>query len=269
VNRLAAGLRTLLRSVADFVFPPLCWGCDEEAEDGLICESCRLLLVTSEMDVCPGCGRPCEEAQAGCGRCEQPLLPARVRALGRYQEQFRNLVHALKYSHKTALAGVLGPALAALAAQDAVLRKAEVVCAVPLHPARLRERGYNQSDLLARAVGAGLGLPVVEPIVRRKNTRTQTARRGDEQRRKNLDGAFAPKPGSTLEGRRVLLVDDVMTSGATLNAACRALLEAGAGPVLGLVIAAPAASKAEPRGFLGRLGTARRRRASPVRRGAG
>ncbi|MBM3314565.1 ComF family protein [candidate division WOR-3 bacterium] len=202
------------------------------------------------------------------------MVLKRVRALGCYRLPYVNLVHALKYSGKTALARVLGESLAALVLQDTELARADVVCAVPLHPARLRERGFNQSELLARVVAEQTGKPLAAPIVRRRNTPTQTARHDDAARRRNLAGAFAPRPGAALQGGRVILVDDVMTSGATLDAAAQELLRAGAGDVVGLVIAAvgkPGAPKpgAGRRGCLALLGMRARRRVSPVRPGAG
>ncbi|MEO0086313.1 MAG: ComF family protein, partial [candidate division WOR-3 bacterium] len=267
VSRLKSGIRFLVRALADFLFPPICYGCDDETESGLVCDSCRLLLFTSELDVCPVCGRPCRDAAATCGRCAVPLPLARVRALGSYGQPFAGLVHALKYDRKTSLAPLLGQALALLAWQDSELKACDAVCAVPLHPARRRERGYNQAELLAEVVAQETGMPFESWLVRRKNTPTQTARHDDEARRRNLKGAFALRSGAIVQGKRILLVDDVMTSGATLGAAAEPLLEAGAGGVCGLVIAA--ASAPAPRANRGQLRIWRRKRASPARRGAG
>ena len=93
--------RFLLRSLADFLFPRVCYGCNEEIDEGLLCEPCRLLLLTSELDVCPGCGRPCADAAEGCGRCGMRFSLTRTRALGLYMEPFRNLIHSMKYREKT------------------------------------------------------------------------------------------------------------------------------------------------------------------------
>lgn len=236
---LASSLRLLARSVADFVFPPICFGCDTEVESGMVCDSCRLLLFTSELDVCGRCGRPCATSAVTCGLCEVPFSLTRVRALGLYQEPFRKLVHALKYSEKTALAELLGGGLALLAGQDPLLSDADAICAVPLHPARMRERGFNQSELLAAVVSRLTGIPFEQPLRRCKNTETQTAQKNHEARRKNLEGAFRLTPSVELAGRHVILVDDVCTTGATLDAAAQPLLAAGASDVFGLVVAAP------------------------------
>ena len=234
---LSNSLFRVLRNLADFAFPPICYGCDEETDSGLVCDTCRLLLFTSELDVCPGCGRPCASAADGCGLCRIPFVPKRVRALGLYRAPFHTLVHALKYSQKTALAELLGQALAALVAQDTELASADAVCAIPLHPARLRERGYNQSELLAAEVSRASGIELVDPLLRRKNTSTQTALASPKDRVENVADAFSVRPGTDLHGFDLILVDDVMTTGATLDASARQLLAAGATAVFGLVVA--------------------------------
>jgi ComF family protein len=231
----------LVRAVVDFIFPPICYGCDEEAEQGLVCDACRLLLFTSEMDVCPKCGRACIEE---CERCGPPLSLSRIRALGLYFEPFRGLVHALKYSEKTRLAELLGLALAGLVEQDTEMRQVDVLCPVPLHPARRRERGYNQAELLARAVSRATGVSLVDALLRWRNTPSQTTQSGPEKRMANVKGAFRIRSGVCIAGQRVVLVDDVTTTGATLDAAARSLLDAGAASVMGLVVAAAGGTQA-------------------------
>ncbi len=133
---------------------------------------------------------------------------------------------------------MLGGALAGLVESDPELKGADYICPVPLHRARLRERGYNQSGLLAAEVAVSTGLSLVEPLVRVRNTGTQTSLPDDEARTDNMRGAFRVKSGVDLRDRRIVLVDDVFTSGATLDAGGRQLLKAGASAVLGLVVAA-------------------------------
>jgi ComF family protein len=235
---LRSSLGFLFRSVRDFVFPPICYGCDAEADQGLVCEPCRLLLFTSELDVCPRCHRPALQPGARCDHCDHPLCLSRVRALGLYRPPFNKLVHAFKYSGKTKVGELLGTALALLVNQDTALRESEIVCPIPLHPARLRERGFNQSLLLAAAVSVGTGIRLEQAIVRCKNTPSQTTKIGPEERRRNLADAFALSDGADVKGKRVLLVDDVCTVGATLDSAGKVLLQAGAAEVMGAVVAA-------------------------------
>ncbi len=162
---------------------------------------------------------------------------ARTRVLGPYVPPFSSLVHALKYEDKTALARPLGGALAALVESDPELARADCVCPVPLHPARLRERGYNQSELLAREVASSTGKEFLDLLVRQKNTPTQTRKMDHSERRQNLKGAFVARPGMSAAGRAVIIVDDVTTSGATLDAAGRRLLLEGATALFGLAVA--------------------------------
>ncbi|MEO0069542.1 MAG: double zinc ribbon domain-containing protein, partial [candidate division WOR-3 bacterium] len=122
-------LKFLLRSITNFLFPPLCFGCNEEIEEGLICESCRLLLFTSELDVCRRCGRPCLPDHWVCGRCQIPIALSRVRAVGLYRPPISELIQALKYQQKTALVSILGAALALLLEQDSQLKSAYGICA--------------------------------------------------------------------------------------------------------------------------------------------
>ena len=235
---LASSVRFLLKSLADFVYPPVCYGCDTEVEEGLVCEGCRLALFTHELAVCPKCGRPCTRTAETCGQCRTPFSLSRVRALGTYVPPFDKLVQAFKYSGKTNVGELLGRALAALVQQDEVLSAADAVCPVPLHPARLRERGFNQSLLLAAAISMSTRIPLAEFLVRTKNTATQTRKMNPEARLKNLARAFRLRPDAGVSGKRVLLVDDVMTTGATLDQAAQELLRGGAASVLGAVVAA-------------------------------
>jgi ComF family protein len=235
---LAGSVRFLLKSLADFVYPPICYGCDAEVEEGLVCEGCRLALFTHELAVCPKCGRPCTRTAETCGQCRTPFSLSRVRALGLYVPPFDKLVQAFKYSGKTKVGELLGRALAELVQQDEVLSAADVVCPVPLHPARLRERGFNQSLLLAAAISMSTRIPLAECLTRTKNTPTQTRKTKPEDRQKNLERAFRIRPDANVGGKRVLLVDDVMTTGATLDQAAQALLKGGAASVLGAVVAA-------------------------------
>ncbi|MGC8797161.1 MAG: double zinc ribbon domain-containing protein [candidate division WOR-3 bacterium] len=236
-------LKYFLRAFADFVFPPVCFGCNAEIESGLLCPSCQLLLFSSELDVCVRCGRPCLPNEKVCGRCNLEFNLSRVRAVGVYQPPFTGLIHALKYHEKTALVPVLGNALALLVRQDSELNRADGICAVPLHPARTRERGYNQSYLLAREVSAITGIRLYDPLVRKKNTPSQTEMKDEQARLENVRDAFGIKPGVRFNGERLILVDDVMTTGSTISAAAAPLRTAGVGDVMGLVLAAAVVRK--------------------------
>lgn len=238
VHAPTTSLRRFLGGLADYLYPPVCLGCDADLESGTVCTVCNEQVMSGRLDICPKCGRPLHPGTTGCGRCGVPISLSRIRALGRYAPPFSGLVRELKYRNRTALVRLLGRALCGLAESDPELGRADIICPVPLHRARLRERGYNQAELLAREVGAGIGVECANLLIRHRNTRTQTRLPDDRARHANVRRAFVPENALKLNATRVLLVDDVMTSGATLDAAGRQLLLAGAGAVVGLVIAA-------------------------------
>jgi len=161
---------------------------------------------------------------------------SRARAIGAYDEALRAIVHALKYDARRSLARPLGAMMRARGAD--VLDGALCVVPVPLHPARRRERGFNQALDLANH----LGLPVIEALARVRRTPPQTELSA-AQRRKNLDGAFtATRHARKLAGAVVVLVDDVSTTGATLDACAQKLKDAGVSEVRALTAARVATS---------------------------
>lgn len=188
---------------------------------------------------CPGCQGQLGGSAGLCPACLGALRPQLQRfsplrpgsepgllVLGPYQGVLGRSVRALKYGGSRELAGVLGARLAEGVPAGWGVR---AVCAVPLHAARLRERGFNQAELLGRAVAVRLGVPYLELLSRERATGRQATRRAGE-RRTSLAGAFRARP-SPAPGGAVLLLDDVTTSGATLRACAQALAEAGVGPV--------------------------------------
>lgn len=202
----------------------------------MICDDCLHKLSSSAPGCCPVCGRPVFGGAGHAQHCRASSI-SRTRVLGPYAPPFSSLIQALKYQDKTALARPLGEALAALVESDPELARADCVCPVPLHPARRRERGYNQSELLAREVASSSGKEFLELLVRRRNTPTQTRKMDHSERKRNLKGAFVARPGTSAAGRAVIIVDDVTTSGATLDAAGRSLLLDGASALYGLAVA--------------------------------
>ncbi len=224
------------RALLDQLYPPACLACDAPLGDaGGLCAVCfgRLRPITAPL--CPVMGLPFT-ASLGPGALSAEAIAdpppfGRARAAVVYGELARALVARLKYGDRPELAAFCARLMAQAGAE---LWEGEPVLApVPLHPLRLFSRRYNQSTELARMLGRLTGLKVATGLVaRRKNTRPQVGLSGTARRR-NLAGAFVARPEAVLRlaGRRVVIVDDVITTGATVRAVSRALLEAGVAAV--------------------------------------
>jgi ComF family protein len=223
-----------LRGAAlDFLFPQKCLGCGKEGS--LICYACQRHLAPIAQPICPRCGKP-QSSPIFCPGCLtwQSHL-ACIRSPLRFEGLTRQAVHQFKYQNLRSLAQPL-----ALILKEYLIREplpVEVVMPVPLHPRRLKERGYNQSALLAREVGRLMNLPIIENELRRTRyilpqARTQSV----QERQANVKNAFNCQRLSVPD-RAILLIDDVATSGSTLDACAEALKLAGSGPVFGLVLA--------------------------------
>ena len=185
--------------------------------------------------LCPRCGKP-QSSGILCPACVgwQAKIDG-IRSPFRFDGVVRQAIHQLKYRNLRALAEPLTELLNDYLATNPI--SGEVLVPVPLHQKRLRERGYNQSSLLAKELGKLTNLPVVDGcLIRQRHAPPQARTSTVEERRGNVDGAFACR-GHRLNGKQVLLIDDVSTSGATLDACATALKAAGATSVWGLVLA--------------------------------
>jgi ComF family protein len=232
-----AGLSPLTRVgrvVLEVLFPSRCVGCG--AYGSFLCQSCRAELPRARPPRCPICWQPQRQA-APCGRCheERPAFEG-ARSLYLYEDAAREAVRALKYNYLSALAEPMAQLMAHYVEEEEAI-EADLLVPVPLYGRRQRLRGYNQSALLARELSRLCGLPLAERgLARRRNTPPQARSADAEARRGNVADAFIADR-RWVEGKRILLIDDVMTSGATLDACARALLQAGAASVWALTFA--------------------------------
>ncbi|MFH1140968.1 MAG: ComF family protein [Chloroflexota bacterium] len=231
---VTSGAARLATAAVDILFPKRCVGCDREG--AFLCQECLAELPRLEPPYCFLCGQPGRLMMRLCLSCwERPLEIDGIRAPYRMEGAVRQAVHALKYQYVRALAPDMGHLLAEFVASSDL--PADVLVPVPLHPRRERNRGYNQSLLLARETGKVVGLPVEDRALRRsRHTPSQAQSASQEERRANVAEAFLAE-ATLAQGRRVLLVDDVCTTGATLEACAIALKEAGAASVWGLTLA--------------------------------
>jgi ComF family protein len=232
-----AGLSPLTRvgqAVLDVLFPSRCVGCG--AFGSFLCQSCQAELPRARPPRCPICWKP-QRGPAPCGRCrqERPAFQG-ARSLHIYDGAAREAVRALKYNYLSALAQPMAQLMARYVEEEEGI-EADLLVAVPLHGRRRRLRGYNQSALLARELSRLCGLSLAErALARRRNTPPQARSVDAEARKRNVADAFNADR-RWVEGKRALLVDDVMTTGATLDACARALREAGAASVWALTFA--------------------------------
>lgn len=221
------GLRRWFSAAVDLLLPPRCVACAcILPAAGAFCELCWQ-TVTEIHEACPRCALPGASTQCpACSEDHPPFVWARSAFL--YGGQVIPLVHRLKYTGAAHLcrpvAGFLDPGRSATGTESGL---PGLLVPVPLHPRQLARRGYNQAGLLAREVSRWTGLPCNFVALERLRDTPSQARLDQQRRRVNVGGAFRAAP-SEVRGRRILLVDDVMTTGATARACAAALLEAGA-----------------------------------------
>jgi competence protein ComFC len=253
VDRLSVSVRSQLRGIrealASLVFPAPCRICARMLDTGNRIPFCRTCVTTLMQELseplCARCGRPMVSPLVAEGalppRCRLCRLGAYdfdfARSFGAYSPAMARAILLLKYSEITPLGGWFAKQLTKVAANNREEFAADVVVPVPLHPTRLRERGYNQAELIAKPLARYLGIPFRSYFLVRTRPPPDKIRLTRRERWETVRGAYVMHQRAKVDKMGVLLVDDVFTTGATLDACSRALRRAGAVRVAGITVA--------------------------------
>lgn len=233
--RFSMNLTRIYDAILTIVYPQICVICGQSVEQrrfGVACETCwsETRIFTDEERICLKCGAPEQER---CGRCEELVFTA-ARAAGIYEGALRESVLLLK--RKPYLPQQVESLLADLVTREPLSRSTRVI-PVPLHPKRLKTRGFNQASIIGQTVSKELNLPLDEvSLVRVSITEKYRAGMDTKGRRDTVAGAFRVVNPRLIAGENILLVDDVFTTGATISACAAALVEAGAKSVFVVTI---------------------------------
>jgi ComF family protein len=240
-------LRDALDALAAVLFPAPCRICGETLQTASripLCEACLGSFERIAEPMCRCCGRPFASPVAAqtlpplCRLCRAGLYAFdRARSFAIYDDVLAGAIVLLKYEEVTRLGHWFAARLGEIIARSEENFRADVVVPVPLHPDRQRERGYNQAELIARPLAERRGLKFGALLLQRTKPRPPQLVLSRSEHWKSVRGAYATRPGVRVDNLRVLLVDDVMTTGATLDACARALRKAGASSVMGLTVA--------------------------------
>jgi ComF family protein len=213
---------SLLRDVVDLVYPPVCVSCG--ADQGSFCPECsEMLKKLAATEMCPRCSFP-SGTGASCPQCGGGgIFPfERIVALGPFLDPLRQLIHRMKYQRRWMIADILADRLLGQPRVREILDDTDYLLPIPLYWSKQISRGFNQADQIARRLSKN-GPKVIHPLARTRNTRSQTEIRSREQRIENLRDAMAIADPNGIEGKRLTLVDDVITTAATLKSAANAL----------------------------------------------
>lgn len=227
----------------DALFPPICLNCQKtldksniNEQNKFICDKCLSLIQINNTLFCPICRARLPENKKICHLDSKYLLaPA-----GNYDNEIlKNLIHYFKYKNFKNLSPLLGELILSYIKNSRfqILDSKFLIVPIPLHKKRERMRGFNQSKLLANYIAKKLNLESIDVLERIKNNKPQAYLKDSEERIKNMSGCFQIKNSNSVNSKNILLIDDVFTSGATINEAVKILKENGAKKIIALVIA--------------------------------
>jgi ComF family protein len=237
-------LKQLLNDISDIIFPLQCLACAEiinSPANPAFCGPCREKIKFLTGSLCPGCGIPFWSSPASshiCGNClENKPYFTQARAVANFETIIMEAIHRFKYGRSISVGNALGFFMADFSFPDFDFAQYSLLIPVPLHIKRLRERGFNQSLLLADKLGKKHNLPVSFSLLKRqKFILTQTGLNKTE-REKNIKGAFVVTDKKKVSNENIILVDDVYTTGATINECAKTLIKTGAQKVAAITLA--------------------------------
>lgn len=222
----------------DVLFPPTCLNCQKPATDSenkLICRRCLCSININNTLFCAVCRARLPYNKKTCHKDSPYVLAA---ATDYSDEPIRNLLRTFKYKSVKSLSFIIGEILTNYLSRIAASLSIDsfILVPIPLHPRRERQRGFNQAEILAQALGSYFKLTLIYALKRVKDNKPQVQLKDFDEREKNVSGCFAVVDTKNIENKNIILVDDVFTSGATMNEAVKILKSAGARKVIALVV---------------------------------
>ncbi len=242
---LFSSCKTFISALLDLVYPRVCAGCGKELlhNDSPLCSNCYHEIETLSPPLCSRCGAPCPDMRESegtrCRYCPEGIFYFdRIRSLYSFKdERVKNMVYSLKFYFQTGLAPTLSKLLLHGFEKHYGHVEFDGLVPVPLHKSRLREREFNQATLLSQEISQKYSLPIREDLIFRIRKTLPQSKLYPHQRKQNLENAFIAPSSDSARGMRILLVDDVMTTGTTMNAVSAILKISGAKSVCGLTFA--------------------------------
>ncbi|MBA7565907.1 hypothetical protein ES708_07593 [subsurface metagenome] len=237
-------VKEVVSGFADILFPPTCPTCGAAligSGGDPFCADCLNTIQCITPPLCPSCGIPFATPQGADHLCEECILSrppfSMARSLGRYETTLLDAIHLFKYHGRISVGEALGRMMAQAPYDSLAIGEYSLIIPVPLHPKRLRERGFNQSLVLARQVSKRFSIPLDCSALRRTvHTEAQVTLSG-KQRTANVRGAFEVTDQSRIKGQKIVLIDDVYTTGSTAAECSKVLVQSGAQEVAVLTLA--------------------------------
>lgn len=231
-----------LHSLVDIFYPVKCRFCSQKLNssyihDGFVCEQCWRKMVILRPPYCRICGHPFGDGEGiDCFACKalQNIHFDLARGIALYDKRMRKVIHSLKYEYHTEYISPLSRMVLDYFDTSNDYPALDAIVPVPLHPRRLRDREFNQSEVLFQPLSVRLNVPLINNVLYRTRYNIPQVGLNSEERMKNVEGLFAAQNKTLIAGKTILIVDDVMTTGATINACSKVLKDAGATAVYAL-----------------------------------